>query len=435
MKRITLAILSVAFMLGSVSTALAVEIKASGQFRVSQGWYSLKAEGDDAMQTDSMHTKQRLQTFFDFIANENLKAVLGLRVGDTVWGHDDNAIWNKAVGGGKGTKERIQVKHAYLDFNIPNTQINVRAGLQDVATPGALGSLVFDDDATALMLNIPVNDMVGVTFGWLRLEDKDEGVWDNTTQTNDDVDTFLLMVPVTADGFSVTPYALYSLIGKNTNGAGNGLHGTDDSTMWHLGLNFEVSMLDPVVIMGDLVYGYNNRKNDPGADFKQSGWMVDLVVDYKMDFMTPEVLFWYMSGEGTKTDKSSIMPAFDRSFAPSSFGFDDSAFGESNLFENVSGIADASAGLGFKLKDMTFMDGLSHTLTALFAVGTSDKDAGITFDSEDSLFEIDFDTKYQIYDELAAYVELGYVHINWKDDHDADLKSAYKAAFGLVYDF
>jgi hypothetical protein len=53
------------------------------------------------------------------------------------------------------------------------------------------------------------------------------------------------------------------------------------------------------------------------------------------------------------------------------------------------------------------------------------------------LIEVNFDTKYQIYDELAAYLELGYFKFDWDKaaDHDKDWENGYKAALGIKYDF
>jgi hypothetical protein len=446
MKRIALAILAIAFVIGSVAPSFAVELQARGSWRAAGSWYDIEAQDSGTKtQTDTFRAAERARIWFDFIANENLKAVLGLEIGDVVWG--------QGPAGDLGTDGvAIEVKHAYFDFNIPNTEINIKAGLQGIYIPGNLGSPILDDDAAAIMVSTPINDMVSVAAGWIRSYDLDDGTHEAADPTTgvpytekDEVDTLALLVPVNADGFSVTPYFLYTLIGQNTidnlvitDQVGvNGSPWTDDATMWHAGFSGQLDMFDPIVVLMDAAYG-SLALETAGNDIDVKGWFFDLAVDYKMDMMTPELFFYYTSGAGDDKDEVSVFPAINADLTFSSFLMDGSALGEREQYNSDPAGLPMWA-LGLKLKDINFIEDLSHTFTIYYAQGTSDKDGwyGNTFAEDDSLIEVNFDTKYQIYDELAAYLELGYINIDWDDTkiHATDAEDLYKAALGIRYDF
>jgi hypothetical protein len=302
------------------------------------------------------------------------------------------------------------------------------------------------------MVSTPINDMVSVAAGWIRSYDLDDGTHEAADPTTgvpytekDEVDTLALLVPVNADGFSVTPYFLYTLIGQNTidnlvitDQVGvNGSPWTDDATMWHAGFSGQLDMFDPIVVLMDAAYG-SLALETAGNDIDVKGWFFDLAVDYKMDIMTPELFFYYTSGAGDDSDEISVFPAINADMTFSSFLMDGSALGECGQYNSDPAGLPMWA-LGLKLKDINFIEDLSHTFTIYYAQGTSDKDGwyGNTFAEDDSLIEVNFDTKYQIYDELAAYLELGYINIDWDDTkiHATDAEDLYKAALGIRYDF
>jgi hypothetical protein len=461
MKRIALAILAIAFVIGSVAPSFAVELQARGSWRAAASWWDFEGENSDLGNKETFRARQRARLWFDFIANDNLKAVLGLEIGDVTWGDGAGAL-------GTDSNEAVEVKHAYFDFNLPNTDINIKAGLQGIYIPGNLGSPIMDDDAAALMVSAPINDMVTVAAGWIRaidLGDETQGVDSDpagAAGNQDEVDILALLVPVNADGFSITPYFLYTMLGKNAITAENGDDydlpivnqlddlklGTtdfmtnwggakDDATMWHAGFSGQLDMFDPIVILMDAAYG-SLSLDGVTQDIDVKGWFFDLAVDYKMDMMTPELFFYYTSGAGDDDDEISIFPAINADLTFSSFVMDGAALGECEMYNSDPADLPMWA-IGLKLKDMNFIEDLSHTFTIYYAQGTSDKDGWYEkkFAEDDSLIEVNFDTKYQIYDELAAYLELGYVKFDWdkSENHQDDAENAYKAALGIKYDF
>ena len=106
--------------------ASATELKVRGNLDMYGMWSAnLMDHNSDVSDSDNYFTTQRMRTYFDYLANENLKAVLGLEIDNVGGDNTDN------IGGDWGTdgKGNIEVKHAYLNFTLPDTTVNVQAGL------------------------------------------------------------------------------------------------------------------------------------------------------------------------------------------------------------------------------------------------------------------------------------------------------------------
>ncbi|MDQ7032768.1 MAG: outer membrane homotrimeric porin [Desulfonauticus sp.] len=465
MRKFSILAMVAAFILGTVALASAVEMKARGSFRVHANWtdnYNLEKTKQDNESEDDFNVYQRARVYFDFIANENVKAVLGFEIGDLTWGTDGQAQL--------GTDEKgiIEVKHAYLDFKLPETEIDVKAGLQGITLPNNLGSAILSDDMAALVLNIPVNDMFSVTAGWARLYNNDATQKTTTTTTvdnngtdaispfevtttttttpynyHDEDDMAFLVLPIKMDGYTITPFGAYAWIGKDSSLSADP---KKDSHAYWLGVSGKVTAIDPIVVMFDLNYGKLNADNDT---YDASGWFMDLAVDYKMDMMTPELFFLYSSGEDSNIkDGHEVMPIISPDITATSFGFDGSALAHGgNIIHDANNNNYLGLwALGLKLKDISFMENLSHTLTFMYGKGTSDKDYvnnggdDSTLTTKDSFTEFDFDTKYKMYENLAAIVELGYAKINYDEDlgtrgNNYKDQAAWKLAVGVKYNF
>ena len=162
MKRFAKVALLAAMMFGCVATASAGELKARAAMDVyaqwSQNLYDLNADQSD---DDNSLLAQRARMYFDYISSKDLKMVLGFEM-DQDWGAAGSNLF------GYDQKGAIEIKHAYLDFTIPETVVNIKAGLQPVALPGVFGSPIFDEDAHALVVTAPVTDAVAVSAGFLR---------------------------------------------------------------------------------------------------------------------------------------------------------------------------------------------------------------------------------------------------------------------------
>ncbi|UIJ38180.1 outer membrane homotrimeric porin [Desulfobaculum bizertense] len=473
MKRILTLALVAAFVMGLAGFASAKEVQMKGQFVHNLTWID-NADFQDDNAEDDFTADQRVRVYFDYVASETLNAVLGFEI-NSEWGNIDE-------GGALATDGiRVQVKHAYTNFVVPNTPVNVRVGLQPVAWPGAYGSPIFDDDAAGILVSSPITDNVAITLGWVRGYDD---VNSNDRNPNDDMDIFTALLPVKGDGFAVTPYVIYSALGQDamsleqdTKVIGQDTAGkdvtakfnrsafastdtikglgsltpasaTDDIDVWWGGLNFEVSMLDPFTFKGDVIYGTVKADQDQND---RAGWFADLGVEYKFSFATLGIMGLYGSGDDDDlSDGSEAMPVLnDSGFGLTHFGFSGATTGGQDGFLGAARY-DMWA-IGAYLLDLSFVEDLSHKLIVVYGQGTTDSEAidaanynndfAPTLTDEDSFIEVNFDTTYMIYENLAAIVELGYINMDrdedtWKgtDREDAD-DDALKAAFYLKYDF
>lgn len=458
MKRFALVALLAAMLFGVASVASATEMKVKGSFEVGAEWSANLGDFDsETADNDNQYLAQRVRTFFTFLANENLKAVLGLEIdnvwgaGDTDWGTDVNEDVN---GGGA-----IEVKHAYLDFNFPDTAINVKAGLQTVSLPSVFGNPVFDEDAPAVLVSAPINDMFGITLGYTRGEDNLYYGEGNSSLNNDETDGVMLIAPITLDGLSITPYAVYAWVGKDTENLGlnpNGLWSserpekladtldqdialTDDATAWWLGVNAELTMFDPITVAADLIYG-SMEGEVAGADLDQDGWFAALAASYKMDVVTPTLFMVYSTGidedtfDGNDIDLDT-MPSLAEGFELTPFIGGGRALSYEND-EYLVGNAQGVWAMGLTLANINFVENLTHDLTIAYARGTSDdwEDTGVEFDEDASAWELYMVNKYMIYENLAAINELGYFAPNFDVDNKED-DAAYFATVGFQYKF
>ena len=483
MKRLIMLAVLCAFVLGATA-AQAADIKASGKVVTESIWadnWNFADGNTNVTGTSGLEIHQRGEVTFSFVANENLKGVMQLRYTGK-WGVDRMAVGagdSDAIGGTvdttagttntavDGSRDNLNVRQVYMDFTWPDTTVNVKAGYQSVSLPNAIGggSYILDEEIGAALVSGQITDNVSYLVGYARALSAE------AAPTNQAFDIYVAALPLNFEGLSFAPFFAYAPIQGTYSttevvAAAPGLaslNATDvagkdafDAAYW-LGTSFTMNMFDPFVLKGDVNYG---SVTSDIAQNEKSGWLFDIALEYTgMDFMTPEVFFAYTSGEdgnGTKGNGSSErMPVI----AASSWALGSFFFGGASFMGDMGSNNGRAAGLGFwalgaSLKDIqSFADGLTHTAHIIYAQGTNDKAIGTannaggsvanvtygrTLTEKDSLWEVDFNTAYKIYDELTLTVELGYLNLDadtavWGNNMKGG--DAYKVATGLVYKF
>lgn len=456
MKRFAVLALLAAFILGTVGVAQAVEIKAKGTWRVhfnvvdNPDFGFIQGLTGERAEYDRFSAEQRMRTIFEFVASENLKGVLHLEIGNLRWGGPNGGALNA-----DGTNWKT--KHAYINFKLPGTAVDVRAGIQPVALPSTLGSRILAADVGAVVANVPFNDMLGLTFGWARAFDQDKyNDEDISRKWDDELDVFMGVLPINMDGISLNPFVAYSRWGKDLTGWDK------NANMYHLGLNFAVTMLDPIGILGDFNYGHVNWD----TNFKQKGWAADLAVQYAMDMVTPQLFFAYETGEKSNywrgTEDSNRMPVIGTDGGDWGPGvgtswktsFNGGAYVRDYLavldvlailsgqradpYQSLEGTLGLWA-VGAALRNINFMENLSHELVAYYAKGTNHKDNVFLMTTKDNYWEVNFNTNYQMYENLSVILELAYGKLSLDDMgmNRGDLadKALKRGAFGVVYKF
>jgi len=194
-----------------------------------------------------------------------------------------------------------------------------------------------------------------------------------------------------------------------------------------------------------------------GFDVERSGWFASILGEYKMDYFTPGILFWYASGDDSNAyNGSERMPSIEGSWTASSYGFDDNYGRDSSDMIGLTN--DGTMGVYLQAKDISFVEDLTHIFRVGFVKGTNNTEmaqyvgtpyAGdyralsnnnLYLTTADKAWEVNFDTQYKIYQDLTLCVELGWINLDldkkvWGLDSDEYRDNAFRGAVTLQYAF
>ncbi len=469
MKKICTLLLTAGMLIGAASGASAIDFKAKGQWIFGFGAVDTMWAGVDG--SDTFQAQQRVRLQIDAVASESLSGTVFFEIGDTTWG--------KSEGGNLGTDGKIvEVKRAYIDWYVPNTELSFRMGLQGIAMPSvAGGTAILDDDAAAVVANYKFNDMVSLTAAWVRPYNDN---YENTSNVGDssnyqdNLDLFLLSLPVQGDNWSINPWIMYGALGDNVVPhdinpiVGQGLFpvtgGKFDANngytnMWFAGLPMTYQM-DAWNFELDLNYGSVAYSGDGGAtnfDSKRAGWLIKGLVEYKMDWGTPGIFAWYGSGDDDNlSDGSEMLPFINPCGNFTSFMGDGNELGwqPGTGYDQMLAYS-GTWGIGLQLAKMSFVEDLSHTFRVAYWRGTNhadnaahvgapvsmsygDRTGAMYLTENDYLVEFNLDSTYQIYENLQAVVQLGYIVNGFDEDtwtKNVNDRDAYKATLTFNYSF
>ncbi|MGE4264532.1 MAG: outer membrane homotrimeric porin [Desulfovibrio sp.] len=463
-KRLALSLALLAGLVMGATSANAADIKAAGQWKIDAGLAGHNYFGGNTNLNRDQKTfsiDQRIRTAFQFIANENLKGVMEIQFGPAAWGNDGLAVTQNG-GGATNGNGNIKVRKAYVDFNWPGTKNRFLVGHQSLSLPSTFGggSAILDHHFSAAAAIVPVTDNISLVGGYARLLDDDGNGYVATTNGNgSSIDAAFLYSDLKFTGFNIQPFAAFAYGGANAiNGsnlvgmlAPNG-SGADGIRSYWAGAAFTMTALDPFKVTADLNYGKATNNNGNTVDGGRSGWLADIAVDYTgLSMMTPSLFFAYSSGEDDDAGKSERMPVVAaENWAIGSFFMQGGDTISANYNDPSSVLGFWAAGLS--LKDIKLIDKLSHTFNVIYFKGTNDEanvgranfgTYGQVLTEKDSLWEVDLNSKYQIYEELSLGLELGYIFNNYDKDvwaasaNDRDNldKNAYKAVLQVNYSF
>ena len=496
MKRLLINFAVLTLVLCSAGAALgATEVKMVGDARIWANFWSQEnftgwnSTGTGTQQSLTIYERFRLRT--DFVANEALKFRFGIRVNNKAWG-DAKAVTAVAGGGFliDNPAVNIDVYECYLQFKWPNTEVEFTVGMQPLDFPIS-GNMFYENPVSgntwgpAAMVKIPVADFMTVQTGFIRFVDGNPGFEPTTTTLADRLDGYFLALPISLEGFRATPWGLAAVFGRdaasvsktikvgaspiiNNQTVGNNLLSSvayfsptvfmrqAQELYWWVGTALSVTALDPFKFYGDIIYG-SGGQSDKGVD-RRAGLFFDVGAEYTgLDLLTPQLSFWYSTGEdNSQGNGSERMPTFVDNWGPSnSFLFNNQqAFGAGHMGVNPIG----SWGLAASLDKITFIKDLKHRITFTYAGGTNSPSAlrqaniingvgnyvqlGRDLTTKENLYAINFDTQYDVYENLAAILETGWAHGDFQTSvwthrftNVARNGDAWKVAVGLQYKF
>ena len=480
MKKLMTLALAAAMMLGAATGANAIDFKAKGQWIMdfNYGMHGKFGESKAAANSgysrngnheDEFEATQRVRLQLDAVASEALSGTVFFEIGDQVWGDNDN-------GGALGADGKVvELKRAYIDWMVPQTDLKVRMGIQGIALPSFTtnASQIMDDDVAAISLNYQFNENVGLTAFWARPYNDNAGYkssdagstkWDNYM---DNMDMFAVLLPLSFDGVKVTPWVMYAAMGpgmfendfakhdKIVNGLSRAQKGlvsgftgfdkndTYGNAFW-AGVTGEVTMWDPFRIAWDVNYGSASYEDEK---MNREGWLASLLLEYKLDWGTPGLYGWYSTGDDNNPrNGSERMPVVS---ANGNNQFSNFAF-NGNPYIAREGVLGSTMvgtwGIGARLKDVSFLEDLKHTLRVNFMGGTNAPkmakymrgaaekdgtfvvpgDAGhgspyydpMYLTTEDYALEIGLTNTYKMYDNFTVMLDAAYLAL-WLDDSRA----------------
>ena len=425
---------------------------------------------------DEFDAKQRLRIQVDAVVSEYLSGTVFFEIGETTWG-------DAPTGGALGTDQPIiEVRRAYIDWTIPDTNFKVRMGLQGaivpsyaMAKPQSLG-----DDFAAVAFSWQFHENVGVSGFWGRLYNDNYAGRPNGSGGHsyanylDNLDAFVLTLPVTFDMGKVTPWVMYAAIGPNAfkgydekgdlNGEkyGNFSNATGVSGPW-----ITRGLLP--AIAWDFTYG---TVSFDSSSFNRQGWMGALLVEYAFDWGTPGLVGWYATGDdanlgnGSERLPSISTGAMDNVF--SNYALDGKVYigRDAAMYNNLAG----SWAIGLRVRDVSFIENLTHIFRVYYIGGTNS--AGILDEARsrgfnptpnnfggqaygvenmyltdhDSAMEFGVTSVLDVYENLKVALDVGYIalwldksedvwgssKINGRDDTTRD---AWNANLMFLYSF
>ncbi|WP_455551979.1 outer membrane homotrimeric porin [Desulfovibrio sp.] len=479
MKKLMTLALAAAMMLGAATGANAIDFKAKGQWIMSFDYgmhgdfgKSKAATNSGFKNEDEFEARQRVRLQLDAVASESLSGTVFFEIGDQIWGQN-------STGGALGADNNsvVELKNAYIDWMVPNTDLKVRMGIQGLALPSFTtnASQILDDDVAAVTLNYQFNENVGLTALWARPYNDNWGYAYGNNHSKwgknymDNMDMFAVLLPLTFDGVKVTPWVMYAALGpglfdndldedvtgkygsygsawgRASKGLVSGFSGSDyndsyGNAFW-AGITGEVTLWDPFRIAWDVNYGSVSYEDEK---MNREGWLASLLLEYKLDWGTPGIYGWYGSGDDSNPKNGSErMPVVS---ANGNNQFSNFAF-NGNPYIAREGILGTTMvgtwGVGVRLKDVSFLEDLKHTLRVNFMGGTNapkmakyisenavkpgvdvSGPAGVYYNgaydpvyltTEDYALEIGLTNTYKMYDNFTVMLDAAYLAL-WLDD-------------------
>ena len=454
---------------------------------------------------DTFNAGQRIRLQLDAVASETLSGTVFFEIGDQMWGQSESG---GALGADSTSVVKLKnayidwmVPNTDLKLRMGLQAValpNVAGGsaIMDGDAAAVVASYQFNENVglTALWMR-PLNDNYTGTNA------DGEAYGNGYKNYLDNMDLFALMLPLKFDGVELTPWAMYGLQGKNTrfneggvetaDGAlnvtlpgyypgmnfgpgGLGHTGKSYGSMFWAGLPVAITAFDPLNIEFDINYGYveamgrydvlKRGVESVLGNSKREGWLVKALVEYKMDWGTPGIFGWYASGDdGNVKNGSERLPSIAGSGNFTSFmGDGNLAWGTGyNFYDNNLTYA-GTWGVGLQIADVSFVEDLKHTFRVAYWGGTNSPSmvkymgSAVAWDdttavqdgpyltTNDGLLEFNLVNSWQIYENLEANLELGYI-INMMDrdtwdksyvsDRNWSKQDAWKAQLIFAYSF
>jgi hypothetical protein len=471
MKKLVTLFFAAGLVFSAAGGALAAEFKASGQFLFTFDAHDAIGGGGNQNNNnafmsyqDTVHNRltpthhkhggaiERMRLGMTFTVSENLSAYYMLQVGSFTWGGPTTTA-GENYGGAIGSRAvNLSTRFAWIDWAIPNTKIRVRMGQQDFNLPAyTFTSPVQNNPATAVLVSGKPAANISLTGAWVRANsDLRRGAVNVASSRDDNADLFYLAGNFSHDGFTVAPWAIVGLEGKNVARVSGA---TQNGTDWLIGLGLNVTKFDPFRFTFDALYSIREIK--PRA-LEYRGFYAAAGLEYKTSHGTPALKGWYASGEDGKQENGheriiSYNPSFNATNTYFNAGF--SAYDVTAVANNT---AAGTWGISLQWNRFSFVEKLSHDASITWISGTNSKKSldWVTqtpakyLTVKDSLIEVNVNSTYSLYQNLSAVLQLAYLvenfdrevwgrefGLNVNNGERAEFSNIFRASLSFVYNF
>jgi len=252
MKKVLVLLLTMAVLF---TAAYGTDFSWKGEIRTRTTNYTTIGTETSQDAVSLMDTRVRLYT--TAMMSENLKAVVGLEIGDFEWGND----------GHNADYKNVETKNAYLEFTPDMMEmLTFRVGLQTYVDQ--FGSAVFDEDAAGIMI-MPEFEGFNMNAGLLVLKD-DDVVADSHTFGIIDMSKEM-------DALSLKGSFYYDTV-------------RDSYSQMYLGIGADYMMNDSIDFGGHFLYKSWKEDSDLG-DASVTGYFGYLYGKYTMDKFSAKLNF------------------------------------------------------------------------------------------------------------------------------------------------
>lgn len=400
---------AVVLVLALASPSMA-QFKSWGHMEIQTIWLkdqNFNISGTKEQGETRRHIAERFRYYLQYGDPKTVRAVIGFEADSSDWGQLGGA---PPAGGNMGVyradQVQLEIKHAFLDFVIPNTPLTLTAGIQSFWIGGRLFQF---NDAPGLTLTGNFAPHLLKAYWW---RENDFG------RTNYAVnDTYAVQYRMDEKAFNVYAYFAY----KNDSYTGKDVY-VDNPWWLGVGAGFRPAPLD---ISGQLVYVGGTRDYVTGTDKDFAAWAAEALVKYRMGpgLVLGLEAFYSTGNDADDTSKIKIYQVATGSEGQSIFGNDRTVFFWMNAgdigYYHHKNLAFMGMGYGRVQVDFSPLEWLRLNFNYLYIIDTSkgtDGKAGInspagsrTDKDEDTIGqEINLITTFKIYKNFVYNLGIAY---------------------------
>jgi len=420
--------------------------KSTSLFQIWTGWIQKQefnnggtaATTDDDKDRNTRYIGSRINFYLEYGDAKFARGVIGFEADSTNWGESSYTAGEfgsgsaNRMGVGSADQVQLEIKHAYVDFVIPNTPLSVTAGIQGFAYGGRLFQ---SRDIPGLKLTANFAPHQVQAFWWR------ENETDRTTyQVND---TYGLQYSLAQKLFNVTAFAAYK----------NDLRSAtySDHPYWiGVGGGFRPGNLN---LSGQLIYLGGTRDYVTASDVDYKAWAAEILAQYQIGpGMSVAVEGFYATGnDADKTDEYNIYQRPTGSESHANFGLGRTVFFWMNFseFGNQHNKQSDFGGMYYGRVNFNYspLAWLNLSFNYLYIGDTSKGTDGLsginspvgarTDKDEDFIgHEINLITKFRIYNNLTYNIGVGYfIPGAVYDQPGKDADAAYAVNTGMQLAF